>query len=922
MVWTPPERRGPLITAYAPVFTKDSKYFFNAAENILLLHVAATGDVVRRLAGHTAPITAIVLHPSEKKVFTSSFDGTIKTWDYIEGTLIKDLDVGKPVYDLVYNSEYKAFYTITKDKSFNLSIVDEHEKIADDFDLGDTSHTGFSQTEDEQFILFTYSRYLLVHSVQTGINYSWKHNVPITCLAVSNNNIIAIGDVIGHVFLLYDLLTQCTIKKSKDSSLRYLKEPQKSDHHWHAHGVDCVVFSPDATEFLSGGVEGAVVIWGIKSSTTGFLSKGGSLIRGISISPDGSLYTVSLLDNTIRIYNSAERTVVNHFSGFKRDPQVYRDWRGASNFNNKLLVSSERGNLQFFDTELERVVSDLEVSRNNEVITGKTQVVNRVLDFKMSSDSKHLITIDMRTLPEMDTERYLKFWELDNTNKYKMTSLVSIDDDDNVISMDISNNNDELYAVITREKGYFQLWNYAKDRAEWRCKSSGNYKKMRGECSCISTDGTLFSIGYGNIITIWNTSNAQLEAEIIQHNQNIIKDILFIPNSEFILTVSNNSIILYNISTLSSWWTYDISNQNNTKVAADHNGRIAVYLEGKEIERQADPTLGKLIFNKPKYQWRGHGLPYKEISGTVELPYAKYCEGNVIVLLSVRSPIPISFFDAGDVPVRSIAFHTSNNKGDVIVGQIAYVNAHQELFIINELDINNAHINDVDNNVKPLEETTTDGVEIVVSNRSTNKTDELLPIEIINNNILNNILGNTASHVLPSPPIIFTSIMDLLMNKISYLEEGKHDDVKKDQNKISQVTKEEEKTTRTRVKTSEMDLTNMIQFFKKSVQIDADVMKIDEKPAEVNQKKRTAAEEPTTPTPQLKEDTKTNGTHKKVRAVKSSADSAKNTPQSTPLKAVQSTPAKAVQSVAKTPAKTPQSTAAKTPSSTLKRLRK
>lgn len=61
-----------------------------------------------------------------------------------------------------------------------------------------------------------------------------------------------------------------------------------------------------------------MVIWGMQNSNTAFLSKGGSLIRGLSVSPDGSLYAVCLLDNTIRIYNSSERTVVATFSGFKR----------------------------------------------------------------------------------------------------------------------------------------------------------------------------------------------------------------------------------------------------------------------------------------------------------------------------------------------------------------------------------------------------------------------------------------------------------------------------------------------------------------------------------------------------------------------------------------------------------------------------
>lgn len=81
----------------------------------------------------------------------------------------------------------------------------------------------------------------------------------------------------------------------------------------------------------------------------------------------------------------------------------------------------------------------------------------------------------MRRLPEMDTEIYLKFWELEQNKKYKISTLVPIDPDDTITSLDISKDSQQTdyYAITTRQKGSFQLWQRKKDVGEWHCKSSG-----------------------------------------------------------------------------------------------------------------------------------------------------------------------------------------------------------------------------------------------------------------------------------------------------------------------------------------------------------------------------------------------------------------------------------------------------------------
>lgn len=149
--------------------------------------------------------------------------------------------------------------------------------------------------------------------------------------------------------------------------------------------------------------------------------------------------------------------------------------------------------------------------------------------------------------------------------------------------------------------------------------------------------------------------------------------------------------------------------------------------------------------------------------------------------------------------MRSMTFHSTAQKGDVLVGQIAYVNAHQELFIINEIDLKNVQVTPEDtitvscityniliiDLVQPLRDIETDGVEVVVSSiKGPEEKEKESKVEMRNDkSILEKVLGTTASHVLPSPPMLYSSIMEVLINKSNSLEEGETEETTSDKEK-------------------------------------------------------------------------------------------------------------------------------------------
>jgi hypothetical protein len=68
------------------------------------------------LEGHTAPVTAVCVHPvNVSQAYTASFDGTIRLWDIKDGANIKQWNLHMAIYQLVISPDGKyAYATLLK----------------------------------------------------------------------------------------------------------------------------------------------------------------------------------------------------------------------------------------------------------------------------------------------------------------------------------------------------------------------------------------------------------------------------------------------------------------------------------------------------------------------------------------------------------------------------------------------------------------------------------------------------------------------------------------------------------------------------------------------------------------------------------------------------------------------------------------
>jgi WD40 repeat protein len=68
------------------------------SSNDVRAYAVASGAAILTFAGHTAPVTGVVEHPSfPKQLVTSSLDGTLRSWDVDDGACLRIIRIGVPI---------------------------------------------------------------------------------------------------------------------------------------------------------------------------------------------------------------------------------------------------------------------------------------------------------------------------------------------------------------------------------------------------------------------------------------------------------------------------------------------------------------------------------------------------------------------------------------------------------------------------------------------------------------------------------------------------------------------------------------------------------------------------------------------------------------------------------------------------------
>eukprot|EP01117_Protostelium_nocturnum_P016058 TRINITY_DN6287_c0_g1_i1.p1 TRINITY_DN6287_c0_g1~~TRINITY_DN6287_c0_g1_i1.p1 ORF type:complete len:941 (-),score=322.77 TRINITY_DN6287_c0_g1_i1:73-2895(-) len=835
MVWKTQERKGKSLVTNPLLFTPDSKFFFGTAENQINLYpTSQKHEILRVLNGHTDLVTSLALDSNNPQLlFSASVDGTIKVWNFVTSTLLHSYSIGHPILELQYSSSTQTLYYVTrKTQNFRLGSClfdsqDNHIEMKNSkMAKLDAFPRGMILTPSNKHIVLIYGSKLLVYRTKDSQKFRCTSQVELLSVAVSSKDCVAVGCSTGEVYVFLNLFED--IRKKYSS----VEQIPSNKLHWHTKGADCMVFSDDGESIATGGAEETLNITNIQSGKQHFFSKMGSTLRSVAISPDESHYAICLSDNVIRVYDAFKRLCVKKIVGFKNDPHQGLDWKGSLSFyprSSRAISVSGRSSLQCFDLAKEHAFSEHEILPVVGITTDESMRLS-VSFFAYNFDGTSLATVDYRTLNSMENEASLKFWSLDGKHKNYLLHTSVTDNSLGIQYTSLSFNPKHEMVLTTNSKGRFNVWekDISRGSESWNCKWDGEYKKEVSNCGCWSEDGSLFAVGFGNSLTIWNPNQpAVIQAELIHPGGETVNRAAFLSKSPFLVTCTERHVYLWNIFTLSIHWSFSAS---STHLATDAMGRFLIYIQKTIINEEDEAenySNGRFMVNKPEYKWESHRRGYQKDpnSKTIVPLKRKKVEGN-LVLFSSQSPVPLAVWNTGSDPIQSVALRVENHKG--VQSMIAYITKSQEVFSIEEVDVDHAfyQAEQADAKIlKPLEEEVQISefnlIEKNIKDQQVESKQEKVEIPAfssISSSVFNRIWDSYPVHALPLPSSLYSTIMDgLVKKKVSDVQTT---DVHRTKSNGIENTNEENKeendnsSKKNQAKNKQFNLESMVDFFR------------------------------------------------------------------------------------------------------------
>lgn len=184
----------------------------------------------------------------------------------------------------------------------------------------------------------------------------------------------------------------------------------------------------------------------------------------------------------------------------------------------------------------------------------------------------------------------------------------------------------------------------------WNCTGVGHYRRYPTSSGAFSSDGSLLAVSYGQVLTLWDPYTLTLKHTLLHPSpSHPIRFVTFLPNTPFLLTTTANAMYVWNLLTLSLWWSYDlrvISYAVHERVEHD-KGHFAVMVLSPEeedakpehrAERQEEQVDGELLVRTPFKRRQTH-----------------------LLLFSAHSPVPLRVWPLRDARLDAVSFPTVAN---------------------------------------------------------------------------------------------------------------------------------------------------------------------------------------------------------------------------------------------------------------------
>uniref|UniRef100_A0A8C7SVB0 WD repeat domain 75 n=1 Tax=Oncorhynchus mykiss TaxID=8022 RepID=A0A8C7SVB0_ONCMY len=543
-------RGGSKINFREPVITHDSRYSVN-------VYSTSTEEYVHDLQGHTDLVTGVVLNPSNHlQVYSCSADGTVRLWDFTDAILIKSVLITASCDFFVVAQQNELFQLV----AVHLPHSGDQEVEARELSavLCDVSHHpgAASFGREGEYIAAVKGLQLEVFffKKQKSYRFSLKSGMKkgaknaFTCVSCHpKEDCIATGHEDGKIRMW--------------RNFNQKKEYTYSTLHWHHGAVNTLCFTPEGTNLLSGGIESVLVHWHYtQENQKDFLPRLGAAITHIAVSPDGSLFCTSHSDNKITIIQSCVK-VSAVIQGLVKGDGVWTnliiDPRSKA-----LVLNGKPGHLQFYSLHHDKQLYNLDIVQQeyiHEEGLDQFEVVKAAFDAR----GDWLATVEERRKKGAELEINLKLWAYDElTQSFVLNTTVTAPHEDRITAMFFSPSPETTMLVTTSLDGHFKAWllaDHSDANAEgfWACDFVGGYHLLKPGCCSFSADGSLLSVGFQEVVTVWSPASWELLTTLSQP-PGAIRDLCFgrLSCSKYLLGASTkNQLCCWNLLTCSLEWS-------------------------------------------------------------------------------------------------------------------------------------------------------------------------------------------------------------------------------------------------------------------------------------------------------------------------------------------------------------------------------
>uniref|UniRef100_A0A8C4ULE2 WD repeat domain 75 n=1 Tax=Falco tinnunculus TaxID=100819 RepID=A0A8C4ULE2_FALTI len=481
---------------------------------------------------------------NDANLYSSSLDGSIKLWDFMDGIPIKTFTVGSKLLALyaLASSEDSVFVVIPKSDTFQLVSVKLTKAAGQDLEAKELSvvlhGVGASpksiafgregeyvaSVKDLNLQVYFFKQKQLNRFSLSAVKTKGGNN-HFTCVACHpTEDCIATGHADGKIRLWRNFY--------------HKKEYTFSTLHWHHDTVMDLAFSIEGTSLLSGGVESVLVLWHNGSDCRkDFLPRLGSPIEYISMSSDGALCCTLHTDNRITIINSNLRfskciqgliKTMDVKTGLVVDPRT-----------KALVLNGEPGHLQFYCLQSDQQLFSLDIVQRQYIHQAGLKQTDLV-KVAFSAQGKWLATVEERD-EVTDPELQLKLWFYDEeTQSFKLNTRINMPHEDHVTDMcfrDMDELEDDSLILVTAGRDcVFKVWvmvedtdpegKYAQQSVSWNCDFVGSYHNYQATNCCFSEDGSVLAVSFEETVTVWDSVTWDLKCTFC-HPPGKIRNICF-----------------------------------------------------------------------------------------------------------------------------------------------------------------------------------------------------------------------------------------------------------------------------------------------------------------------------------------------------------------------------------------------------------